>query len=227
MRSAELNFLHDIVAPVTQFNKNGFLARVGRGSNSVVKFFKVHVLNISGDGELLDALAGANCKRVNRNCRSCMDVATSRLLMPGEDRIEYRSDHSHELAVKRMGALMKKFVLERRRFSETDKVWKRRTNSLCITPGLNPLYRLFYYFNGKGITSFHRSLYPDRLHVIFKGIVEKTIAWTLAIVYDVMKLFPAQYARSMSIIDERTSAFPDHQAFEFYRCGCAYKPYPI
>jgi len=209
--------LYEIVAPVAEFGKNGFLAQVGRGAHAVIKFFKVHVLNFAGDGELLDLLAGTYHSRVNRNCRCCMDVATSRLLIPGEEAIQYRDDNYHELIVKRMGQLMDKFVLERHRIVDAaEKLLREKANRLCVNAGTNPLYRLFYYLNAKGITSFHQSLYPDRLHVILKGIVEKTISWTLSILHDVMDLVPG-YKDNMRKLDTRISAFPVHQAFEFFR----------
>lgn len=216
-RSVLLQFLYEIVAPVAQYGNNGFLAQIGRGVHAVTKFFKVHVLNFVGDGELLDFLAGTQHSRINRNCRCCMDVATSRLLIRGEDAIEYRRDNFHELVVKRMGQLMDKVVLERHRIVDaTEKMIRDKANSLCVNAGTNPLYRLFYYFNSKNITSFHQSLYPDRLHVILKGIVEKTISWTLSILHDVMHLVPG-YKDSMRKLDSRISEFPVHQSFEFFR----------
>ena len=209
--------MYDILAPVAKYGKNGVLAQIGRGAHAVTKFLKVHVLNFVGDGELLDYLAGAQHSRVNRNCRCCMDGATSRLLIPGEDAIVYRIDNHHELVVKRMGQLMDKVALERHRIvAPNEKLIREHCNSLCVNAGTNPLYRLFYYFNSKRITSFHQSLYPDRLHVILKGIVEKTISWTLSILHDVKDLIPG-YRDNMRNLDSRISAFPVHQAFEFFR----------
>ena len=53
-----LKFIHDVIAPVTQFGKNGFLAQIGKGVNAKIKFLKVHVVNIGGDGQFQDALGG-------------------------------------------------------------------------------------------------------------------------------------------------------------------------
>jgi hypothetical protein len=99
---------------------------------------------------------------------------------------------------------------------EEQKKVEDRLEVLALTAGRNPLYRLFYYFNAKNITSFHRSLHPDRLHVILKGIVEKTIAWTLSIVYN-LGLVDKTYKDSMKTLDRRVSAFPDFQTYEFFR----------
>jgi len=59
-------------------------------------------------------------------------------------------------------------------------------------------------------------LHPDRLHVILKGIVEKTIAWTLSIVYN-LGFIDAAYKDSMKKLDKRASSFPDFQTYEFFR----------
>ena len=216
-----LKFIHDVISPVTQFGKNGFLAQIGRGANAQIKFLKVHVVNIGGDGQFLDDLAGCHCARKIRNCRLCKDTATSRIVIAGKDSIRYRDDNEHELLVKRAGQLANlKFLAaaQGRRYAldEAQEKVESRIATLSLRGGRNPLYRLYYYFNAKKITSLHRSLHPDRLHVILKGIVEKTIAWTLSIVHNLGYIDP-EYKDSMKKLDRRVSTFPDFQTYEFCR----------
>ena len=221
-RSVMLKFIHDAVAPVTQFGKNGFLAQIGKGTNAEIKFLKVHVVNIGGDGEFQDGLGGCNCQRQIANCRMCKDRATSRIVIFGKESIRYRDDNEHELVVKRAGQLENlriRAAAEGRRLvlDAAQQAVLDRLETLSLTGGRNPLYRLFYYFNAKNITSFHRSLHPDRLHVILKGIVEKTIAWSMSIVHN-LGIIDKTYKDSMKTLDKRVSTFPDFQTYAFFRC---------
>lgn len=220
-RSVMLKFIHDVMSPVTQFGKNGFLAQIGKGANAQIKFLKVHVCNIGGDGQFLDDIGGCHCGRKIRNCRICKDTATSRVVITDKDSIRYREDSEHEFLVKRAGQLDNlKFLAgaQGRRYiaDEAQKAVEDRMKTLSLKAGRNPLYRLFYYFNAKNITSLHRSLYPDRLHVILKGIVEKTIAWTLSIVHN-LGYIDGDYKDSEKKLDRRVSTFPDFQTYEFFR----------
>ena len=220
-RSVMLKFIHDSLSPVTQFGKNGYLAQIGKGANAQIKFLKVHVCNIGGDGAFLDDVGGCHCGRMIRNCRICKDTATSRVVIIDKDSIRYRDDNEHEFLVKRAGQLDNLRYLagaQKRRYTPDDeqKAVEARMKTLSLKPGRNPLYKLFYYFNAKNITSLHRSLHPDRLHVILKGIVEKTIAWTLSIVHN-LGYIDAAYKDSMKKLDKRVSTFPDFQTYEFFR----------
>jgi len=143
-RSTMTNFLHDIMAPVATFGKNGFLVQIGRGPGAVVKFVKIHVLQIGGDGAELDWLGGCHNKCVIRNCRLCLDSATSRLVISSERDIEYRNDNQHEFIVKRMGELWKLRILaaaqnHRHVMSEEQVHLESKFNTLDLTPGKNPL----------------------------------------------------------------------------------------
>ena len=91
-RSVMLKFIHDALSPVTQFGKNGYLAQIGKGANVQIKFLKVHVCNIGGDGQFLDGIGGCHCGRMIRNCRICKDTATSRVVIIDKDSIRYRDD---------------------------------------------------------------------------------------------------------------------------------------
>ena len=223
-RSALLNFLYDVMAPVAAFGKNGFLAQIGNGQDAEIKFLKIHVVSIGGDGAELDMLGGCQNGRMYRNCRLCLDATTAKLVYRSEDDIKYRNDNEHEFVVKRMAELWKRRKVASARgkqhiMLEGHKKLENNFNELDLTPGRNPLYRLFYYFNGIGISGFHQSLHPDRLHVILKGIVEKTIAWTLSIVYSIMTMSGKNgaYSESMGTLDARIKAFPNLQAYECFR----------
>ena len=87
-----------------------------------------------------------------------------------------------------------------------------------LASGENPLYNLFSELNGngKGILSLHKAVHPDRLHVVLKGIIEKTISWTLSIISN-MRSFLKSRPNSMELLDSRVIAFPYIQAYEFCR----------
>ena len=217
------------MAPVATFGKNGFLVQIGTGHRAVKKFVKVHVYNISADGKESDELGGCHNGRIIRNCRQCLDVATTRLVIRSESDIKHRPDNEHEFVVQRMEEVWKLRISaaaqnQRHIMTEDQKALETKFKSLDLTQGRNPLYRLFYYFNGKGIAGFHQSLYPDRLHVILKGIVEKTISWSLSIVYNIMQMDgkASEYNQSMNKLDKRIAAFPTHQAYECFRYNILY-----
>jgi hypothetical protein len=46
------------------------------------------------------------------------------------------------------------------------------------------------------------------LHVVLKGIVEKTLAWSLAIVYGIHRLAGEEWITGMALLDDRVANFP-------------------
>jgi len=71
------------------------------------------------------------------------------------------------------------------------------------------MYELFYYANCRGIgRGLHGSCWPDMLHVVLKGIVEKTLAWSLAIVYGIHRLAGKRWITGMALLDDRVANFP-------------------
>ena len=82
--------------------------------------------------------------------------------------------------------------------------------------GQNPLYQLFSELNERGILSLHKAVNPDRLHVIYKGIIEKTIAWTLSIVSN-LSFFMKGREGCLDLLDSRVMGFPCTQAWDFCR----------
>lgn len=197
-----------------------FLVQIGRGDKAVQKIVKVYLAHVGGDGEFLDGLCGCSPRRMLRNCRLCMDAATSRLVM-NKDRIVYRDDVTHERLVSSMERVtMREIESKTRRrnykFSPRESNLSATLLNYSLSSGRNPLYALFSELNEKSILSFHKAVNPDRLHVVYKGIVEKTIAWTLSIVNN-MPYFLPHRDRAMELIDTRVRGFPCTQAYEFCR----------
>jgi hypothetical protein len=219
-RGTQLQFFYDLLAPVCMENENMFLARVGRGERSELKLFKIHLVHLGGDGEFEDSVCGCQAGRLFRNCRLCLDTATSRLIFT-ENNFIYRDDREHQELVKYAEEIELRQLLHNMKVT-THKITVEEKNALtkmrnyCLTAGANPLYRLFSEFNSKGILGLHKAAHPDRFRVVFKGIVEKTIAWTLSIISN-MRYFLKEYSNSMEILDNRVISFPYVQAYEFCR----------
>jgi hypothetical protein len=47
------------------------------------------------------------------------------------------------------------------------------------------------------------------LHVVLKGIVEKSLAWSLAIVYGIHRLAGDAWETGMAVLDARVANFPN------------------
>jgi hypothetical protein len=73
----------------------------------------------------------------------------------------------------------------------------------------NPLYRLFWYWNSRGIYSLHQCATPDLLHAILKGIIEKTVTWSLITIHLVkgMDIYKDKYRGNMTLLDDRSRFF--------------------
>jgi hypothetical protein len=86
----------------------------------------------------------------------------------------------------------------------------KKASDLCIDAGDNALYELFYYANCRRIgRGLHGSCWPDILHVVLKGIVEKNLSMSLAIVYGLPRVMASEsWSDSMSILDDRTANIP-------------------
>jgi hypothetical protein len=106
--------------------------------------------------------------------------------------------------------------------TEDDKKWLVLGQKYGIVEGYNPIYKFFSYWRGRGLTSLHRSVNPDYLHVIQKGLIEKTISWILMILLSVRQLSHKKkddmsFTHNMSTLDARIKSFTNHQAFQFVR----------
>ena len=94
--------------------------------------------------------------------------------------------------------------------NDADKAILRKTADFCVSAGDNSMYELFYYANCRSIgRGLHGSCWPDMLHVVLKGIVEKTLAWSLAIVYGIHRLAGDEWETGMAVLDARVANFPN------------------
>jgi len=59
--------------------------------------------------------------------------------------------------------------------SQTDLSTIEAGKACSIIAADNRVYELFYGLNCLGISGMHNSAWPDILHVVLKGIVEKTL----------------------------------------------------
>ena len=88
--------------------------------------------------------------------------------------------------------------------------------------GGNPCYSLFYYWNYRGLFGLHQSVYPDWLHTVLKGMVEKVLSWVLIIMHVFKNVTvnrfqskvragnQAPWSDNMAILDYRIQHFPTH-----------------
>ena len=219
-KNAMISFFLEVMNPVCNRDNNMFLVQIGRGDKAVFRIVKVFLAHIGGDGEFLDWLVGTSHRFLLRNYRICMDAATSCLVMR-PDKIVYRDDVEHSRLVKAVEQLERKRIAAKRNGRQyTASVHETNTETKLANystrSGQNPLYQLFSELNEEGILSLHKAVNPDRLHVIYKGIIEKTIAWTLSIVTN-LSFFMKGREGYLDLLDSRVMGFPSTQAWDFCR----------
>jgi len=92
--------------------------------------------------------------------------------------------------------------------------------------GSNPCYQSFYYWNHRLMFGMHQSCFPDWLHTIYKGMVEKVLSWCLIVIHEfgsvkVRKTIRGgkrhgcsgvdqPWVNNESLMDYRISHFPIH-----------------
>jgi len=206
------DFLFDILKPVTRFGKNLFELMVGSGRHAQCVLGAIHVCVVGGDGKELDLLCGCQHSR-RRNCRMCLEWRHNLFTRPTQNS-EIRLDSVHEQVSYDLVELNKRIFAgiydggRKKRYikSPEDRILLQRGQTYCIQAGESKLYRLFYHFNSVGISSLHTSVFPDMLHVVLKGIIEKTLAGVLLVVNTSQKLFDKKsYGNAMGLLDFRTS----------------------
>jgi hypothetical protein len=95
-----------------------------------------------------------------------------------------------------------------KRYTKTplDKELEQKCYDLSIDAGENALYVLFYYANCRGIGGgLHGACWPDILHVVLKGIVEKNLSWSLALIYGLPRIIGDAWLDSMATLDDRVA----------------------
>ena len=205
------DYLVDILEPVIKFGDNLFRLQIGTGPEAQCILGAIHICCLCGDGKELDGLCGIQHGR-KRNCRICHEWRHNLFTTPTEIPA-VRSDSVHEQLMYDLLQLDNRVIAmtdmgngRKKRYTKTvdDNVLLQLGKSKCISAGNSKLYELFYQFNSVGIQGLHSSVLPDMLHVVLKGIIEKTLAGVLLVVNSCSRLFN-NTGNIMGLLDFRTS----------------------
>ena len=201
---------------VTKLGSNCFKVQVGKSRHAFQRYVMVNVLILSGDGQFLDWLCGTSLRRKFMQCRSCQSSNMSRFIQDSGHN-KWRDDNQMAgIAKHAEGAYMRRWLHYlnggslRYNTPPEDQEWINEAKRFGVTAGTNPLYKFFTYWRGRGITSLHRSVYPDYLHVIEKGLI--TAVQSLSSKSDTIS-----YDNSFAVLDARIATFVHQQAFNFVR----------
>ena len=226
-RKNMLQFIYDAFKEVTQLGSNCFKVQIGKTEGAFQAYVMVNVLILSGDGQYLDWLCGTSLKRKYMQCRMCQSSTMSRFVQSNGQNKWRDDNHMAAIGKHTEGAYIRRWLHYlnggslRYNTPPEDQEWFAEAKKYGVTAGYNPLYKFYTYWRGRGITSLHRSVVPDYLHVIEKGLVEKTISWTLMIISAVQSLShktdTIKYDNSFAVLDARISTFVHQQAFNFVR----------
>jgi len=166
-RKNMLQFIYDSFKEVTRLGSNCFKVQIGKSRNAFQRYVMVNVLILSGDGQYLDWLCGTSLRRKSMQCRSCQSSSMSRFIQDNAQN-KWRDDnhmaaigkHTEAVYMRRWQHYLNGGSL-RYCTPPEDIHWINEAKRFGITPGINPLYKFFTYWHGTGITSLHRSVYPD------------------------------------------------------------------
>jgi len=209
------DYLADMLTTVGGFGKNCFRVQIGRGNYCVTVNALIHICHFGGDGKWLDGLCGCYHSR-GSFCRICLERRRGMFTKPTkvakkrvDDQMEKLSYDFQELQKKIVGTHMRggRFGM-RKRYVKTgaDILTEQAAIKFSLDAGDNRLYELFYYANIRGIgNGFHGSCWPDMLHVVLKGIVEKNLSFSLALVFGMHKMIGEEFSDGMSRLDQRVS----------------------
>ena len=229
-RKAMMEFIYSCFDPVTKLGENCFEVLIGQGVQQIKRIAFIHVLLISGDGMFLDGIAGTGMRRLGMQCRLCTTRKLYGLTEPVGGYV-YRDDFEHawivaqleEVFVKRWRWFVNKGESEGTlyKYSLQDKEFLKLGKHFGLIEGRNCLYKFFSYWRGRGISSLHQAIPPDFLHVIEKGLLEKTIQWSLMVIALVEEISRKHrldnYTEANSLLDARISSFPPKQSYWFTR----------
>ena len=224
LRKLQRDYLYDVFKPILDTQEHGVLLRVGRFDNPLGFEINanIHLVVISGDNLQLENLTSTNFRSSTYKCRICMSDNTNAINF--KDCIgEFRDDdtmqqvgHNMELALKTELKRMQGNPSKQTKQSFADG--KR----YGLKAGYNKLIDLFKWQNDRGINSFFKSLVPDYLHTVTKGMIEDVIAWSGCCLMS-LKDYDSLYAANMHYLDERIKSFPIIQSLvifpnrKFYR----------
>ena len=207
------DFIWELFRPVAQFGRNFFKVRIGTGAKARIVIGAFHLLQITGDGKELDALCGTHWGK-KCMCRMCLEIRPSLFLTPSEPAAR-RLDAFHEnLSYERLQVDKRYLSGGGSRETGGRKTYQGKpadfavikdATTYSIAGGDNRVYELFYGLNCLGLGGMHAACWPDILHVVLKGIVEKTLSHILILVQAIEKHFPESHGSAMSLLDQRVS----------------------
>jgi hypothetical protein len=212
-RKVVRDYMVNILNTIGGLGNNCFRVQIGRGHNSVTVLALIHICQFGGDGMWLDGLCGCYHSR-GSFCRMCLERRRG-LFTKTEKVARRRIDDQMEKLAYDFDRLQKRIVDtyvrggrfgSRKRYKKTDRDCLVEAQALkySIDAGDNRLYELFYYANIRGIgTGFHGSCWPDMLHVVLKGIVEKNLSFSLALIFGMHRLIGEDFSDGMAIMDNR------------------------
>lgn len=205
------DYLATIMEPLVGFGRNCFKVQLGQGEFSEIVIGMFHICVIGGDGKEKDGLCGVSPAK-QCFCRMCLENRRALFTYPSKQ-AKLRCDSYHEqlaydlLVVdnKRIQGDGRNQAGKRKRYVKTDEdlATIAAGDSCSIIAGDNRVYELFYGLNCLKIAGMHSSAWPDLLHVVLKGIVEKTLGNLLVLVIGIQKLFPLTHHQAMATLDQR------------------------
>lgn len=221
------DFLYDTIGPAVNFGRNCFKVQLGNGPQAEKACGVCHLVILGGDGKELDGLCGCNHAK-ERMCRLCLENRPSLFLPLPRIPIQLRFDSVHEQVSYDLLQVDKRRIVGQGRTQSGKRKLYRYTDGdneiigqakrLCITAAENKIYRLFYGLNCLGFAGLHQSVWPDVLHVVQKGIIEKTLSDVLLIVLAVQsKLYPLKYSSAMGKLDQRVMQMSPIHSFDWMR----------
>jgi len=197
--------------PLVSFSNNYFRVQLGSGADSKIVIGAFHIAMICGDGKEKDSLCGVSPAK-SCFCRICLENRPSLFSVPVKIATS-RSDSYHEQLAYDLLVVDKKRIQgdginhqgKRKRYnkSQTDLSTIEAGKACSIIAADNRVYELFYGLNCLGISGMHNSAWPDILHVVLKGIVEKTLGNLLVLITGVQKLFPSTHNQALAKLDQR------------------------
>jgi hypothetical protein len=210
-RKQYINYLYDILSPILKYQKNGVILNIGGnkiGARNINAF--PHFVLISGDTASSHFLAGSSFQKKNMKCRLCTttDCVT---FSYNAKQFPFRDDNAMEQLglIGQEALLLKAKKLKKLSPNEIEyiKNIEEKLYEYNITSGFNPLIGLFQWQNERNINSFYKSLVPDYLHTVYKGVIEYAVEWSIGCLFAVAEL-DIVYNNNMTLINDRISRFP-------------------
>lgn len=196
---------------------HGILLRVGRFDNPLGFEINanIHLAIISGDNLQLEFLTSTNFRCSTLKCRICTSQNCNAVDMC--DCIgEFRDDVDMQEVSRNLELTMKSELKRTNgRISVETKQVMDIGKRVGLKAGYNKLIDLFKWQNERGINGFFKSLAPDYLHTVVKGIIEDVIAWSMCCILAINGL-DKSYATNLYHLDDRIKHFPIIQSLDIF-----------